>query len=134
MLILSGHPTELDYNKHLPKPTPMGIEQFPEIETFQKLPRKVIVKGGSSGFDSKGRPELRGIVINNAGHPIRDAKVSLIIFNEHEIPILNKSAIPDPNALPQGGIASFTFTLDDYDQEIKNYYLYAHWKYDDSNW
>ena len=51
----------------------MGIEHFPEIETFQKLPRKVIVKGGNSGFDTKGRPELRGIVINNAGHPIRDA-------------------------------------------------------------
>ena len=112
----------------------MGIEQFPEIETFQKLPRKVIVKGGNSGFDSKGRPELRGIVINNAGHPIRDAKVSLIIFSEQEIPVLNKSTIPDPNALPQGGIASFTFILDDYDQEIKNYYLYADWKYDDSNW
>ena len=111
----------------------MGIEQFPEIETFQKLPRKVIVKGGSAGFDSKGHPELRGIVINNVGHPIRDIKVSLIIFNEYEIPVLNKSAIPDPPALPQGGIGSFAFVLDDYDQEIKNYYLYASWKYDDSN-
>jgi hypothetical protein len=112
----------------------MGIEQFPEIETFQKLPRKVIVKGGSSGFDSTGRPELRGIVINNSGHPIRDAKVFLVIFNEQEIPILNRSSVPDPPALPQGAIASFTFTLQDYDQEIKNYYLYANWQYDDSNW
>ncbi len=112
----------------------MGIEQFPEIETFQKLPRKVIVKGGSSGFDSKGRPELRGIVINNAGHPIRDIKVSLILFNEDEIPILNKSTSPDPTELPQGAIGSFTFLLDDYEKEIKNYYLYANWKYDDSNW
>lgn len=112
----------------------MGIEQFPEIETFQKLPRKVIVKGGSAGFDSKGRPELRGIVINNAGHPIRDAKVSLVIFNDQEIPILNKSTVSDPSALPQGAIGSFTFTLDDYDQEIKNYYLYVGWKYDDSKW
>ncbi len=111
----------------------MGIEQFPEIETFQKLPRKVIVKGGSSGFDSKGRPELRGIVINNAGHPIRDLKISLILFNEDEIPILNKSTNPDPTGLPQGAIGSFTFIFDDYEQEIKNYYLYANWKYDDSN-
>src|SRR3989338_6337122 len=103
----------------------MGIEHFPEIETFQKLPRKVIVKGGNSGFNSKGHPELRGIVINNAGHPIRDAKVSLIIFSEQEIPILNKSTVPDPATLPQGGIGAFTFTLDDYDQEIKNYYLYV---------
>ena len=112
----------------------MGIEHFPEIETFQKLPRKVIVKGGSSGFDPKGRPELRGIVINNIGHPIRDAKVSIVIFDEQEIPILNKSTSPDPSALPQGGIGAFTFTLDDYDQEIRNYYLYMNWKYDDSNW
>ncbi len=111
----------------------MGIEQFPEIETFQKLPRKVIVKGGSSGFDSHGRPELRGIVINNVGHPIREIKVSVIIFNEDEIPILNKSVTPDPIGLPQGGISSFTFVLDDYQQEIKNYYLYANWKYDDSD-
>ena len=112
----------------------MGIEQFPEIETFQKLPRKVIVKGGSSGFDSKGRPELRGIVINNAGHPIRDIKISLILFNADEIPILNKSTQPDPTALPQGAIGSFTFVLEDFEGEIKNYYLYANWKYDDSNW
>ena len=111
----------------------MGIEQFPEIETFQKLPRKVIVKGGSSGFDSKGRPELRGIVINNVGHPIQDIKVSLILFNEDEIPILNKRTNPDPTSLPQGAIGSFTFILDDYEAEIKNYYLYANWKYDDSN-
>jgi hypothetical protein len=112
----------------------MGIEQFPEIETFQKLPRKVIVKGGSSAFDSSGRPELRGIMINNSGHPIRAAKVFLVLFNEEEIPIFNKSIAPDPEILPQGAIASFTFTLDDYDQEIKNYYLYANWKYDDSDW
>ena len=112
----------------------MGIEHFPEIETFQKLPRKVIVKGGSAGFDAKGRPELRGIVINNVGQPIRDAKVSLVIFNEQDIPILNKTAVPDQEALPQGGIGSFTFVLDDYDQEIKNYYLYATWNYDDSKW
>lgn len=116
------------------KKVSMGIEQFPEIETFQKLPRKVIVKGGSAGFDPKGHPELRGIVINNIGQPIRDIKVSLVLFNEQEIPILNKSTIPDPSAIPQGGISSFAFILDDYDQEIKNYYLYAAWKYDDSNW
>lgn len=112
----------------------MSIEQFPEIETFQKLPRKVIVKGGSSAFDSTGRPELRGIVINNSGHPIRDVKVFLVIFDEREIPILNKSVTSDASALPQGAIGSFTFTLDDYDKEIKNYYLYANWKYDDSEW
>ena len=112
----------------------MGIQEFPEIETFQKLPRRVIVKGGTSNFGAHGKPELRGIVINNVGHLIKDIRVSLIIFNTKEIPLLNASTTPDPNALPQGGIASFIFTLDDYDQEITNYYLYANWKYDDSNW
>ena len=111
----------------------MGIEQFPEIETFQKLPRKVIVKGGSAGFDAKGKPELRGIVINNIGHPIREIVVALVIFDEQEIPILNKTTISEPTGLSQGAIASFTFVLEDYDQEIKNYYLYANWKYDDSD-
>ncbi len=112
----------------------MSLEQFPEIETFQKLPRKVIVKGGSSGFDSEGRPELRGIVINNSGHAIHGVKISVVVFNEQEIPILNKSTPADPGVLPQGGIGSFTFVLDDYDREITNYYLYSNWKYDDSDW
>jgi hypothetical protein len=112
----------------------VGIQEFPEIETFQKLPRKVIVKGGSSGVGSDGKPELRGIVINNIGHFIKTIRVSLIVFDEHDIPILNASAVPEPNQLPQGGIASFAIKLDDYDKEITNYYLYANWKYDDSNW
>lgn len=112
----------------------MGIQEFPEIETFQKLPRKVIVKGGSSGFDAHGKPELRGIVINNSGHPIKNIRVSLIIFNEQEIPVRNASTVPDPAELSQGGIASFVFTLPDYDKEISNYYLYSNWKYDDSKW
>ena len=112
----------------------MSIEQFPEIETFQKLPRKVIVKGGSAGLDAEGRPELRGIVINNAGQPIRGLKVFLVVFDDQEIPILNKNVIPNPDALPQGGIASFSFVLDERDTDITNYYLYANWKYDDSGW
>jgi hypothetical protein len=112
----------------------MGIEQFPEIETFQRLPRKVIVKGGSSGFNDLGQPELRGIVINNVGHTIQDIRVFLILFDGHDIPIFNKSTSPDMVHLPQGGIASFTFTLEDYEKEIDNYYLYANWNYDDSKW
>ena len=112
----------------------MGIQEFPEIETFQKLPKRVIVKGGSSGMSTQGKPELRGIVINNIGHLVKDIRVSLIVFNQHEIPVVNAGTVPDPNHLPQGGIASFVFTLDDYDKEITNYYLYANWKYDDSNW
>lgn len=112
----------------------MSIQEFPEIETFQKLPRRVIVKGGSAGVSSNGKAELRGIVINNLGHSIKDIRVSIIIFNENEIPVLNASVPPNPKDLPQGQIASFVFTLSDYNQEITNYYLYANWKYDDSNW
>ena len=112
----------------------MSIEQFPEIETFQKLPRKVIVKGGSASLDAKGRPELCGIVINNVGQPIRALKVFLVVFDDQEIPILNRNIVPNPDALPQGGIASFSFVLSEHDKEITNCYLYANWKYDDSGW
>jgi len=112
----------------------MSIQEFPEIETFHKLPRRVIVKGGSSGFSAQGKPELRGIVINNVGHTVKEVRVSLIIFNQDEIPVLNTSTSADPETLSQGGIGSFTFALDDYNKEITNYYLYANWKYDDSNW
>ena len=58
----------------------MDIEAFPEIENFQKLPRHVIVKGGSSTFDQKQGSELRGIVINNIGNTVRDIKVHIVIF------------------------------------------------------
>ena len=109
----------------------MGIEQFPEIESFQRLPHRVIVKGGGSRFDPQEGAQLRGIVINNMGCPIRDVSVNLVIFNERETPILNTSTAPDPPALPQGGIGSFFFQLKDFPSEIKNYYLYPSWKYDE---
>ena len=73
-------------------------------------------------------------MINNAGHLIKNLRVSLIIFDAKEIPVVNASVAPDKEELPQGGIASFVFTLDNYHQEIANYYLYTNWKYDDSNW
>ncbi|PIQ85069.1 MAG: hypothetical protein COV74_10760 [Candidatus Omnitrophica bacterium CG11_big_fil_rev_8_21_14_0_20_45_26] len=111
----------------------MSIQEFPEIETFQKLPHRVIVKGGNAGFNAKGKPELRGLIINNVGHAIKQIRVSLIVFNEREMPVLNTSVASDPAMLAQGGMASFVFTLNDYEQEITNYYLYANWKYDDSN-
>ena len=58
----------------------MGLETFPEIESFQKLPRQVIVKGGSASFSARDGAELRGIVINNSGSSIRDVRVSLVVF------------------------------------------------------
>jgi hypothetical protein len=109
----------------------MGIEQFPEIESFQKLPHKVIVKGGSSRFDPKEGAELRGIVINNIGQTIRDVTVNLVIFDDQETPLFNTSIAPDPAVLPQGAIGSFLFRLKDFPSEIKKYYLYSSWKYDD---
>lgn len=111
----------------------MGIEEFPEIESFQKLPRRVIVKGGASRFDPKEGAELRGIVINNLGHPIREVSVNLVIFDERERPLLNTSTEPNPPALSQGAIGSFIFQLRDFSSEIKNYYLYSSWKYDEKS-
>lgn len=110
----------------------MGIEQFPEIESFQKLPHRVIVKGGSSRFNPGEGAQLRGIVINNVGQTIREVTVNLVVFDERETPILSTSTAPDPAILPQGAIASFLFQLKDFSSEIKKYYLYPSWKYDDS--
>lgn len=109
----------------------MAISEFPEIESFQKLPHRVILKGGNSRFDPKEGAELGGIVINNIGQKIRDLSVNLVIFDERETPLLNVSTVPEPAELPQGGIASFLFQVKDYPAEIKRYYLYSSWKYDD---
>ena len=109
----------------------MGIEQFPEIESFQKLPHRVIIKGGGSRFDPKEGAELRGIVINNIGQTIRDVSVNLVVFDEKETPLFNTSTTPEPAVLPQGAIGSFIFQLKDFPSEIKKYYLYSSWKYDD---
>jgi len=109
----------------------MGLETFPEIENFQKLPHQVIVKGGGSSFNAAEGAELRGIVINNIGNPIRDVKVNVVIFDEHKIPILNTSVVSNPNILPQGAIATFVFQLKDFPGVISDYYLYANWRFDD---
>lgn len=109
----------------------MTLSEFPEIESFQKLPHRVILKGGASRFDPASGAELRGIVINNIGQPIRDLAVGLVIFDDKETPLLNVSTVPEPPALPQGGIASFLFQVKDYPGEIKKYYLYSSWQYDD---
>ena len=95
----------------------MGIETFPEIENFQKLPRQVIVKGGSSTFSEPEGARLHGIVINNIGHAIRELRVNIVVFDQQKIPLFNTSTVADPEALPQGGISSFSFHLPDYPQE-----------------
>jgi hypothetical protein len=109
----------------------MGIEAFPEIESFQKLPRQVIVKGGTSTFDEKQGATLRGIVINNIGSNIRDLRVNVVILDAKGIPVLSTSTSPEPQEVPQGGISSFSFHIEDYPEKISNYHLYADWKFDD---
>ena len=109
----------------------MGLETFPEIENFQKLPRQVIVKGGSSSFSQQEGATLAGIVINNIGHTIRDIRVNVVIFDNNRLPALNTCVPADPETLPQGGIGAFTFQLKNYPEEILDYHLYASWKFDD---
>lgn len=112
----------------------MGIEEFPEIEAFQRLPRRIIVKGGVSTVNAQGHAELSGIVINNLGQPVKDIKVNLIVFDAREIPVLNATAMPDPARLTQGGIGSFRFVIEGQSAKLTNYYLYPSWQYDDGEW
>ena len=107
----------------------MGLEAFPEIES--KLPRQVIVKGGSATFSEKEGAELRGIVINNIGQSIRDLRVHAVILDENKIPVLSTSVDPNPSTLPQGAVGAFTFQFKEYLQRIADYHLYANWKFDD---
>lgn len=109
----------------------MGLETFPEIESFQKLPHRVIVKGGGASFNPKDGAELRGIVINNIGHPIKDLRVNLVVFDEYKIPAYNTSMTPESPQLAQGGIAPFVFQLKDYQKPIADYHLFADWKFND---
>lgn len=110
----------------------MGIEEFPEIETFQKLPKRLIVKGGDSTIDGRGNAVLSGIVINNLGQPVQGMKVYLVVFDDNEIPVFNVTTIPSPDVLPQGRIASFRFSIPNQKKRLENYYLYANWKYEDT--
>lgn len=112
----------------------MGIEEFPAIENFQRLPRKLIVKGGDSVLTKTLDAELTGLVVNNMGQSVRDIVVHLIIFDEKEIPILNLSTRPNPDRLAQGNMASFKFIVEKFGKPVKNFYLYANWRYDDAEW
>lgn len=109
----------------------MGIETFPEIENFQKLPRQVIVKGGDSSLENNRTAVLSGIVINNSGNPIRNIRVNVVVFDERKMPVLNTSTDCDPPELPQGGIGAFTFRFQDRSRPVSDYYLYANWRFDD---
>lgn len=109
----------------------MGIETFPEIENFQKLPRQVIVKGGTSSYDREKGARLRGIVINNIGQPIRDIRVNVVIFDKKKMPVLSTSVVTEPVNLPQGAIGTFTVEVSDHPEQIADYHLFANWRFDD---
>ena len=109
----------------------MGLETFPEIESFQKLPHQVIVKGGNSSFSASEGAELGGLVINNIGNTICGLKINIVVFDQNKIPVLNASITSNPDPLAQGGIYNFTFRLQEYPQRIDDYYLYANWRFDD---
>lgn len=109
----------------------MDIEAFPEIESFQKLPRQVIVKGGGFTLEGSKGNELRGLVINNIGHPVKDIRIHLVVFDSRKIPQISTSVAANPDRLDQGGIANFLFQLKDYPTAIKDYHLYAGWKFDE---
>lgn len=110
----------------------MGIESFPEIENFQKLPREVIIKGASTHFSEADGAALRGIVINNIGHPIKHIRAQLVIFDKRRVPVLEVSALTDPEKLPQGGIGNFNFQLKSFKKEIQDYHLQVNWEFDES--
>ena len=111
----------------------MGIETFPEIENFQKLPHRVIVKGGELSFQASKGADLTGIVINNSGNDIRDIRVHAVLFDEDKIPILSQSVEAAPEKLAQGGIGSFAFRFEDSEKKITDYYLYTNWKFDEGD-
>jgi len=110
----------------------MGIESFPEIENFQKLPREVIIKGASTHFNKVEGASLQGIVINNIGHPIKNIRAQLVIFDKSQVPLLGTSVPTEPDHLPQGGIANFQFKLAEHKEEIKKYFLHANWSFDET--
>lgn len=109
----------------------MDIEAFPAIENFQKLPKQVIVKGAPVALKESAEPELRGIVINNIGHTIKNVRAHVILFDEKKIPLQSTSMMTDPETLPQGGIGNFVIRLNTGLQGMANFHLYATWKFDE---
>lgn len=107
----------------------MDIDAFPEIESFQKLPKEVIVKAGRMTSNPKNASVLHGIVINNIGNAICDISVSVVLLDKNKIPVLSTSLKTDPNILPQGGMANFVFSFDKDYRHIEDYHLYTNWRF-----
>ena len=112
----------------------MNFEDFPEIESFHKLPKKLIIKAGETAFTEEGDATLSGIVINNLGQPVQHVEVSLILFDEKNIPQEHLRIVSSPNQLTQGALGSFRFVVKDRKEKVENYYLHASWDYVDKDW
>ena len=112
----------------------MKFEDFPAIESFTKLPKKLVIKAGETSLTDEGEAALSGIVINNLGQGVRNVEVYLVLFDEKNIPQDNLKTIPDPNQLAQGALASFKFSVKGRKEKIANYYLHAKWDYVDKDW
>ncbi len=108
----------------------MRLNSFPEIEDFRKLPREVVVKGAISETDIQKGVEIRGIVINNIGQPIKNIRVQVVVFDEYHLPQMSTSLSPSPPKLQQGGIANFIFTFQGLEKPVKDFYLHANWGFD----
>jgi hypothetical protein len=112
----------------------MGYEDFPSIESFHKLPKKLVIKAGDTNVNEMGEATLSGIVVNNLGQAVTHVEVSLILFDEKNIPIEHHRVEPDPNQLAQGSLGAFRFTIKGRKKNITNYYMHARWKYVDKGW
>ncbi len=108
----------------------MRLNSFPEIEDFRKLPREVVVKGAISENDIAKGVEIRGIVINNIGQPIKNIRVQVVVFDEYHLPQMSASLDSIPARLQQGGIANFVLTLQGLEKAVKDFYLHANWGFD----
>lgn len=112
----------------------MGFEDFPSIESFHKLPKKLVIKAGDTNIDEAGDATLSGIVVNNLGQSVRNVEVSLVLFDDKNIPIEHHRVEPDPSQLPQGSLGSFRFIIKGRKKNITNYYMHARWQYVDQGW
>jgi len=109
----------------------MSIEDFPVIEDFHKMPRKLIVKGGTTSFSPEAGASLQGIVINNTGQAVKEIRVGIVVFDERKMPVRNATTHPENALLAQGGISAFSFKFQDHAQNIKDYHLYVDWTFED---
>lgn len=112
----------------------MSFEDFPSIESLNKLPKKLVIKAGEADLAEGGDATLSGIVINNLGQSVQAVEVFLVLFNEKNIPAEHHRIEPDPNRLNQGALGAFRFILKNRRKKITNYYLHARWKYVDTDW